>query len=106
MPHLCDESNKDGEIGFKWLEIKRCENNLTFFGSYYIRTCMTIQMGNARTLESFLVGLTLLDDMEMDVCVDKVDEHLCEVHNAFSTDQATSRSLKETMELETQELVC
>ena len=105
MRRLCLEYDNDSEISFKWLESERCEKNLTFFGSYHIGTCMTVQMENARTVKPFLVGSTLQEEMEQDIRVEELDERTCVVHDGFSKAQPTSTTLKSIMESEIQEMV-
>jgi hypothetical protein len=61
------EYNRDGKVSLKWLWTERYEKNLTFLGTYYIGTCITVWKKNVRTMKPFLVGLTLLDEMEMDI---------------------------------------
>jgi hypothetical protein len=61
-------------------------------------------MESARTMKPYLVGLTLIDEMEADICVDEVDEHTAKVYDEFSSEQPTSKTLKKIMESKIQEL--
>jgi hypothetical protein len=36
-----------------------------------------------RTMKPFLVGLTLIDEMGVNICVDEVDKHTAKVYNGF-----------------------
>jgi hypothetical protein len=65
MPRLCHEYDIDGEVTFTWLRTDRYKNNLTFFGTYHIGTCITVLMESARTMKPFLVGLTLIEEMDV-----------------------------------------
>jgi hypothetical protein len=105
MPRLCHEYDKDSEVSFKWLQTDRYEKNLTFFGTYHIGTSITVLMESARTMKPFLVGLTLVEEMETDIRVDEVDERTAKVYEEFSSEQPTSETLKRIMESEIQELV-
>jgi hypothetical protein len=102
MPRLCHQYGKDGKVTFKWLQTDRYENNLTFFGTYHIRTCITVLMESARTMKPFLTGLTIIEEMEADIRVDEVDEHTAKVYNEFSCGQRTSETLKRIMASEVQ----
>jgi hypothetical protein len=62
-------------------------------------------MESARTLKPFLVGLTLIEEMEADIPVDEVDKRTAKVYYELSSGQRTSKTLKRIMDLETQELV-
>ncbi len=55
-------------------------------------------------MKPFLAGLTLIEEMETDICVDEVDERTAKVYNEFSSGQRTSETLKRIMESEIQEL--
>jgi hypothetical protein len=57
-------------------------------------------MKSARTTKPFLVGLTLIDEMEVDIRVDEVDERTAKVYGEFSSEQPTSETLKSIMESE------
>jgi hypothetical protein len=48
-------------------------------------------------MKPFLLGLTLLEELETDIRADEVDEHTCEVHDKFSREQTTRILLKEIM---------
>ncbi len=45
-------------------------------------------------MKPFLAGLTLIEEMETDICVDEVDERTAKVYNEFSSGQRTSETLK------------
>ena len=55
-------------------------------------------MESARTMKPYLVGLTLIDEMEADFRVDEVDERTAKVYDEFSSEQPTSETLKRIME--------
>jgi hypothetical protein len=62
-------------------------------------------MERARTKKPYLVGLTLLEEMEMDICVEEVDERTLKVYSDFSSEQPTSITLKRIIKSKIQELV-
>jgi hypothetical protein len=105
MHPLCHEYDRDSEVSFKWQRTDRYKKNLTFFGTYHIRTSITVLMESARTTKPFLlVGLTLIDEMEADIHVNEVDERTAKICDEFSSEQPTSETLKRIMESEIQEL--
>jgi hypothetical protein len=105
-PCLCHEYDRESEVSFKWLRTtERYKKNITFLRTYHIGTFITIRMEMARTMKPFLVGLTLLDEMEADIRVDEVDESTAKVYDEFSSEQPTSETLKRIMESQIQELV-
>jgi hypothetical protein len=57
-------------------------------------------MERVRTTKPFLVGLTLLEEMETDICVDEEDERTLKVYDELSSEQPTSITLKRIMESE------
>jgi hypothetical protein len=85
VPCLCHESGRDGEVSFKWLRTDRYKKNLTFFGTYHIGICITVLMESARTMQPFLVSLTLIEEMEADIYVDEVDKRTAKVYNEFNS---------------------
>jgi hypothetical protein len=47
----------------------------------------------------------LIEETEVDICVDEVDKLIAKVHNELSSGQRTSKTLKRIMESKIQELV-
>ena len=105
MDRLCHEYDHDGEISYRWLETERYENNLTFFGSYHIGTSITVRMDRARSVEPYLVGSNLDEEMKINLCVEEVDERMCVVHNKFSKDESSNKGLQQIMEYDIQRQV-
>jgi hypothetical protein len=105
MDRLCREYDHDGEISYRWLETERYEKNLTFFGSYHIGTSITVRMDRARSVEPYLVGSNLEEEMKNDINVEEVDERMCVVHNEFSKDEPSNKGLQQIMEYDIQRQV-
>jgi hypothetical protein len=91
------------EISFKYMETERYEQHLTYFGTYQIGQSITVNMDTARTIEPYIAGAHMKEELEHDFHVPPlVHGTICE---GFTPTQKTNEHLKRLMEQEITRIV-
>jgi hypothetical protein len=58
--------DKDSKISFKYIKTERYEKHLTYFCDYQMGQSLTVDMTKARTVEPYLVGRSMREEVEHD----------------------------------------
>ena len=102
LDRVAKEYENGGRISFKHMETDRYEQHLTYFGSYQIGQSITVNMKTARTIEPYIAGAHMKEEMEHDFHVPMVEGTIIA---GFSPTQTTNEHLKRIMEQEITRIV-
>jgi hypothetical protein len=97
MDRVGKEYKKKAKIWFKYMETERYEQHLTYFCTYQIGQSLTVNMKTARTIEPYLAGAHMKEELEHNFHVPLVHGTIC---NGFTPAQRTNKNLKCIMEQE------
>jgi hypothetical protein len=97
LDRVAKEYKNKAEISFKYMGTERYEQHLIYFGTYQIGQSITLNMETARTIEPYIAGVHMKEELEHDFHVPLVHSTICE---GFTPAQRTNEHLKRIMEQE------
>ena len=102
LDRVAKEYDRNAEISFKYMETDRYEQHLTYLGGYQIGQSITVNMETARTVEPYIAGAHMKEEMEIDFHVPMVNGT---IRDGFSPTQTDNKHLKRIMEQEIMRIV-
>ncbi len=96
LERLTHEFEKNGAISFKYMVTDRCKQHLTYFGDYQIGLTLTVFMSTARTVDPYVVGKDMAEEIEVDFHVPLVEQG--SLSTGYTSKQPTNENLKQIME--------
>ncbi len=73
MDRVTREYDNKAVIAFKHMVMARYEQHLTYFGSYQIGRSLTVNMKTARTIQPYIAGAHMKEEMEINFHVPLVE---------------------------------
>jgi hypothetical protein len=102
LDRVAKEYKNKAEISFKYMETERYKQHLTYFGTYQIGQSITVNMDTARTIEPYIAGAHMKEELEHIFQVPLVHGTICE---GFTPTQRTNKHLKRILEQEITRIV-
>ena len=98
MARVAKEWYGGARVSFQYMETPRYEKQWTYLGSYKIGVMVTANPETARTLQPYLLGKTIQEEVDFDIQIPRVDESRYATKIGYTSNQTTNLHLAGIME--------